>query len=123
MKMERGILIGDLEQRLWVKAVGSVYRINYAAFFYDQCNINDKILGFVINNLYNPCYNFRVKNKQEIIFGFLIPDVCKSCFLIQTIEDFDLKNLSYDFYVNDYNIGAKMKIDREEIIKVVPPGY
>ncbi len=118
MKIERGILVTDDEQRLRVRTVGHIYRINYATFLYDQSNVGDKVLGIVDNNLYNICYNFTLKNNRVKIFGFLIPDKYKSCFLIQTINEFDINNIPFDFYLKDYPFGNKIEIERDEILKV-----
>lgn len=123
LKIERGILVTDDELRLMVHSVGCIHRINYATFLYDQSNVCDKVLGVVENNLYNICYNFTVKNNPENIFGFIVIDGMNTYFLVQTIEGFNPFNLSNDFYIKDYNTGAKVKIERDEIVKVVAASY
>lgn len=117
MKIERGILITDDN----VKVVAGLYPINYSSFLKKKLKIGDKLLGVINDSLFNVCYKFNLKRNESFI-GFITINTEKS-FLIQTIQDFDFKNLSFNFYVREYELGNKVKILRKEIYDVKVMNY
>lgn len=117
MKIERGILIADDN----VQSVGGLYPINYSTFIQNKSKIGDKLLGFINVSLFNVCYKFTLKSEESFI-GFIAINAEKSL-LVQTIQEFDFRNLPFDFYVREYELGHRIKIERNEISDVKAISY
>lgn len=118
MEIIRGIVGENNRQELKVMSVAAMSSINNQLEGI-KLKIDDKLLGVIINNKFNICYNIGLKNGQNQ-FGYVFK-MTDNNYEIQTFEGFD-KNQFNPFDAN-YILGKELSISISEIEKMGVSSY
>ena len=116
MDIIRGIVsfsYGKESRELVIKSVGSVHFANDLHLL-APLSENAKVLGCIIENKYNICYEVELKNKEKFI-GY-ITSKNGSELKFQTIKKFD--KYLYNPFKPEYELGNKIEIGENEIVDI-----
>lgn len=114
VKIERGIICTtEPNKEIAVSGAGFLARLNTKSLYERTYNIDEKVLGFVIDNSFNVCHLFRLKSGEEFM-GYIVNNGFGSTAIrVRLISDFNLAK--FDPYNATYELGEEKVLQKETI--------
>ena len=117
MKIIRGIVttVVHRNERFKLNAVSAQHMYDINDLYNAGLNPEDRVIGVVINDKLNLCYDI-VLNNRNSAFGYFI-EKNDTRFKLQLIEGFN--KFQYNPYKNDYLLGQQISFNENEIKSIL----
>ncbi len=116
VKIERGIICStEPNKEIAVKGAGFLARLNTKSLYERTYNVDEKVLGFVIDNSFNVCHLFQLKNGEEFM-GYIVNNGFGSTAIrVRLIPSFSI--VKYDPYNCEYELGEERVIKKDDVVE------
>lgn len=114
VKLARGIIcVTKPHDEICVQGAGYIWKLNTKSLFEREYKVDEKVLGFVVDNTFNLCHEFELLNGEKH-FGYIVNNGFGSTAIrVRLIDGFN--STKFDPYYSSYNVGEEKVFQKESI--------